>query len=71
MDQRDREIRDAVDSAPTNWVVLAGGIIGLVLIIGLFAFNSTTGDEQANVPVATKAGKAPAGGTTGQAPAVR
>jgi hypothetical protein len=71
MDQRELEIRNAVDSAPTNWVVLVGGILGLVLIIGLFAYNSTTGDERASAPVPTQTSKAPAAGTTGQATPAR
>ena len=68
MDQRDFETRDAVDSEPTNWMVIAAGVVGLVLIIGLFAYNSTTGDDQAIGPATAQNSKAPAPSTTGQAP---
>ena len=69
MDRRDFETPNAVDSEPTNWMVIAAGIVGLVLIIGLFAYNSTTGDDRASAPSSTQASKTPASSTTGQAPA--
>ena len=73
MDQRNFETPNAVDPEPTNWMVIAAGIIGLVLIIGLFAYNSTTGDDRASAPSSsTQVNKAPAApSTTGQAPASR
>ena len=72
MDQRNFETPNAVDPEPTNWMVIAAGIVGLVLIIGLFAYNSTTGDDRASTPSSsTQANKAPVPSTTGQAPASR